>query len=413
VALDRRAVTATRANWLVGGLGVLILALVVADVPLAGLAHQPVDASGGSAPVWISAGCGIVGLVLAWRKPGNAIGWVLVGVAVFGVLSQDASFYSVAVYRLRHGHLPLGWLALLAQPGWAPTIALLGVVVLLFPDGRPPWPRLRWVLWAYLGVAVLWIASAMTITIGAIASHRTGVDASGNLRLLGSGSSTGWWGLVSNIFFLLLAGCWLLSLGGQVLSYRRSTGERRSQLKWLVAGTAGAAAGMVLTFSRPNGPAVSLRIVGDVTIAAAFLALPASIAVAVLKYRLYDIDRIISRTLAYAIVTGLLIGVYAGLVLLATQVLGHGAPPVVVAGATLVAAALFYPLRRRVQRAVDRRFNRARYDADRTIEAFAARLAGAVDYDDVNADLLGTVQRALEPAGIWAWRADGGSRSER
>jgi hypothetical protein len=401
--VDRRAVTATRANWVVGGLGVLILALVIADVPLAGLAHLPVDASGGSAPVWISAGCGIVGLFLAWRKPGNAIGWALVGVAVFGVLSQDASFYSVAVYRVRHGHLPLGWLALLTQPGWAPTIVLLGVVVLLFPDGRPPSPRLRWVLWAYLAVAVLWIASAMTITIGAIASHRTRVDASGNLQLLGSPASPGWWGLVSSIFFVLLAACALLSLGGQVLSYRRSTGERRSQLKWLVTGTAAAAAGMAFVLSRPNGPAGSLRIVGDVTIAAAFLALPACIAVAVLKYRLYDIDRIISRTLAYAIVTGLLVGVYAGLVLLATQVIGHGAPPVVVAGATLVAAALFRPLRRRVQRAVDRRFNRARYDADRTIAGFAGRLKDAVDLDDIGGDLVGTVRQALEPAHATVW----------
>ena len=123
---------------------------------------------------------------------------------------------------------------------------------------------------------------------------------------------------------------------------------------------------------------------------------------AILRYRLYDIDRIVSRTLAYAIVTGLLVGVYAGLVLLATQVLSVKSP-VAVAGSTLAAAALFNPVRRRVQRIVDRRFNRARYDADQTVAAFAARLKDAVDLDAVEADLAGVVQRALEPAHVSLW----------
>jgi cation transporter-like permease len=132
------------------------------------------------------------------------------------------------------------------------------------------------------------------------------------------------------------------------------------------------------------------------------LALPVSMGVAILKYRLYDIDRIISRTLAYAILTGLLVGVYAGLVLLATQVLGfHGT--VAVAAATLAAAALFSPLRRWVQRAVDRRFNRARYDADQTVAAFAAGLKEAVDLDSIRHDLAGTVHQALEPAHVSVW----------
>jgi hypothetical protein len=124
--------------------------------------------------------------------------------------------------------------------------------------------------------------------------------------------------------------------------------------------------------------------------------------VGILKYRLYEIDRIISRTLAYAIVTGLLAGVYAALVLLATQVL-EIRTPVVVAGATLAVAALFNPLRHRVQRAVDRRFNRARYDADQAIAAFAARLQDAVDPDAVHADLLAAVHQALEPAHASVW----------
>ena len=133
----------------------------------------------------------------------------------------------------------------------------------------------------------------------------------------------------------------------------------------------------------------------------AIAALPASIGVAVLKYRLFDIDRLISRTLAYAVVTGLLVGIYAGLVLLTTQVF-RVHTPVAVAASTL-AAALFNPLRRRVQRAVDRRFNRARYDADKTVAAFAARLKDVVELDSVRDDLAGIVRQALEPAHVSVW----------
>ena len=129
---------------------------------------------------------------------------------------------------------------------------------------------------------------------------------------------------------------------------------------------------------------------------------PVAIGIAVLRYRLYDIDRIISRTVAYAIVTGLLVGVYAGLVLLATQVLRFHTP-VAVAAATLAAAALFTPVRRRVQSRVDRQFNRARYDADQIAAAFAARLKDTVDLGSVRDDLTGIVSRALEPAHVSVW----------
>ena len=132
------------------------------------------------------------------------------------------------------------------------------------------------------------------------------------------------------------------------------------------------------------------------------LALPVSMGVAVFRYRLLDIDRILSRTLAYAIITGLLVGMYAGLVLLATRVLSFHTP-VAVAASTLTAAALFNPLRHRVQRAVDRRFNRARYNAGKTVAAFVARLQDALDLDAVRDDLAGVVHQALEPAHVSLW----------
>jgi hypothetical protein len=377
-------------------LGGVVLALMIADVPLASLAHQSLAASRGSVPIWISAPFAVVGFVVAWRKPGNPLGWVILGAAGFFALSEDASYYTVADYRLGHGGLPLGWLALLAQPGWAPGITLLGLMVVLFPDGRPPSPRWRWLVWAYVAVAALWIVGAVTLTVGAIIGHQTQVDSGGNLLLLtGTDRAAGWWNAVQAVFFPLLTACWLASLAGQVLSYRRSSGERRQQLKWLMTGSAVAGVGIGTSFllSGTFGGAFTL---------AGFVALPLSIGIAVLRYRLFDIDRIISRTLAYAIVTGVLVGVYAGIVLLATRVVSI-TTPVAVAASTLAAAALFNPLRRRVQRAVDRRFNRARYDAGRTVAAFAARLQDTVDLDSVRDELAGVVQQALEPAHVSVW----------
>ena len=175
---------------------------------------------------------------------------------------------------------------------------------------------------------------------------------------------------------MVILALWLSFVGHQVLSWRRAAGEQRQQLKWLATGGAVTLVVIAVSFGI-SSTSVSGEILGI-----GLAALPVGIGVGILKYRLYDIDRIISRTLAYAIVTGLLVGVYAGLVLLATQVLRFHST-VAVAVATLAAAALFAPVRRRVQHAVDRRFNRARYNADEAVAAFAARLKDAVDLDSV------------------------------
>jgi hypothetical protein len=382
--------------------GGLVLALVVVDVPLARLAHQSLNASGGSSPVWYSAALGVVGFVVASRKPGNPLGWIMLAAAAVSSLSQDASFYMVADYRLRHGGLPLGWIAVLAQPGWAVSIVLSGLLVLLFPDGRPPSPRWRWVLWLYLAAATLYLVGVLVASVGAIAGHDIRVDASGNLLVLShpTGSSM-WWGVVEGVFLPVVAVCWLGSVVAQVASYRRSSGIRRQQLKWLLAGSATALIGVPLTIYL-SGMRGLPGLAGGITGAAALLAIPVCMGVAIMRYRVFDIDRIISRTLAYAIVTGLLVGVYAGIVLLATREVSIN-EPVAVAGSTLAVAALFNPLRRRVQRAVDRRFNRARYDADRIVAAFAARLQDAAGLDSVQDELASTVQNALEPTYLSVW----------
>jgi DMSO reductase anchor subunit len=187
-----------------------------------------------------------------------------------------------------------------------------------------------------------------------------------------------------------------------VVRFARSTGDERLQLKWFAA----AAVLVVATFIAlilTNSNSAAAAILNNL----ALLSLNAAITIAVLKYRLYEIDRIISRTLAYTIVTGLLVGLYAGLVLLATEVLSFSSP-VAVAASTLVAAALFSPLRRRVQRVVDRRFNRAHYDTHEMVAAFAVRPKDTVDPDAVQADLANVVHRALEPAHVSMWMNNGG-----
>ncbi len=397
----RRVRLASPATALV--LGCLTLALVAAEWPSASLAHLSVNSTTGGPQWWTWTPFGVVGFVVAWRKPRNPLGWCLLGLTVAGALSEDGSFYAIAGYRVRHGTLPLGWVAMLAQPGWAIVIVLIGLTVLIFPDGTLPSPRLRWVLWLYLALGLVWMVSAYVITVNAILRHDIRVDSGGNLLALDNGpSSPGWWNVLQNVLLVAVVASVLVSLAGQVVSYRRSSGERRQQLKWLLGGFAAGLTGLVLAAALGNTTGWP-SVVGHVAVLGV-LALPVSMGVAILKYRLYDIDRVLSRTLAYAIVTGLLIGVYAGLVLLAQQVLQLSSP-VAVAAATLAAAALFNPVRRRVQHAVDRRFNRARYDADQTVAAFAARLQDAVDLDTVRADLAGVVQTALEPAHLTVWTA--------
>jgi hypothetical protein len=243
------------------------------------------------------------------------------------------------------------------------------------------------------------------VTVGAIAGHSIHILPSGDLSVVDVPTgNAAWLSAAQAVVVPLLVVFWLAFVGRQALSWRGADGERRQQLKWLMSGAAiclvGGSTVVLLASLDPDMPTAAQVAVNLSGFGVA--ALPVGIGVGILKYRLYEIDRIISRTLAYAIVTGLLVGVYAGLVLLATQVLGFSSTWAV-AASTLAAAALFTPLRRRVQRAVDRRFNRARYDADETVAAFAARLKEAVDLDAVRDDLAGVVRQALEPAHLSVW----------
>ena len=336
----------------------------------------------------------VVGLVVARHQPHNPIGWLLAGESVFILLVVVAGFCADLMYRHGHHGLPVAGPAVLAISQLF-SYSLIGfpLVILLFPDGRLPSRRWRPVVCSYLAItgagALATVVAAVSIAIG----HHVVVDKNGNLISLGRGG-TAWLIPVEAAFFIAVAVFWLTAVGRQALAWRGSTGERRQQLKWLASGAAVCGVSGIWAVAT-NSAIWQVLILG-------FAALPLGIGIGILKYRLYEIDRIISRTLAYAIVTGVLIGVYAGLVLLATRVLAFQAP-VAVAVSTLAAVALFTPVRRRVQRIVDRRFNRARYDADRTVAAFSARLQGAVDLDNVRGDLVAVVSQSLEPAHVSVW----------
>ena len=368
--------------------GVLLALFTVALVWLSVLAREP---GNGIIALLIGVPSAGVGVVVARRQPANPLGWIFLAIAACLILSSVGGDYAVVVYRLGH-HLPLGGAGLVLYQLWTPGLLLLGVVVLLFPDGRLESRFWRWVLRAYLGICAFYVVALAVATAGALAGHPLHVDSSGGL--VATDNPSGWFGAVQTAALVPAVALWVGAAVRQAVSWRRASGDRRQQLKWLAGGAGAAIAGAVLAVA-----GFGLAWFG-------FAALPVSIGVGILKYRLYDIDRIISRTLAYAIVTGLLIGVYAGVVLLATRVLPFHTP-VAVAGATLLAAALFSPLRRRVQRAVDRRFNRARYDADKTIAAFAARLQDAVNLNAVQDDLTGVVHQALEPAHVSVWMREG------
>jgi hypothetical protein len=388
-------VTVHRVQRVTVVLGALVLILAGLSVPIGIAARKPFD---GLALFGVLAAA--LGWLVARRQPGNRIGLLLVGFGAVLVVYEDAARYAVADYHLHHGALPLGFpAALVASQLWSALFLMPPLIILLFPDGTLP-PRWRVVSRAYLGVCALIIAILLGAGAAQMSGTRIVVDSKG--QLVGNSGPPGALGVVLVIGFLAVPVFWVLFVARQVLSWRAATGERRAQLKWLMAGSMAAVTGLAGAFSFGQFSGSLVTVLSDVCLGVGIFSLPVCISLAILKYHLYDIDRLISRTLSYAVVTGLLIGVYAGVITFTTRVLPFTSPAGV-AASTLVAAALFNPLRRRVQRLVDRRFNRARYDAGKTVAAFASRLRDEVDLDSIRDDLAGVVRNTLEPAHVSVW----------
>ena len=393
-------------------LGLLALGASLADIPPA-IALRQTGPGGPVAFTLITLAFAVpgtaMGTLLAARRPRNPIGWLLL--ALLLLAADPADGYAILDYRMHHGTLPLGGVAVLFLGSFPAIPVLLTISLWVFPDGQLPPGRWRRVARALIAAAVL-LAAVTTVAPGvsAVADHDVRIDASGNLYPVSPA-----WTIAGNLTAVAAIASLLAWLAVQVPRYRRSSDERREQLKWLYSGATVLICAFIGGLVGPSAAGEAFGSDGPVVNDA--IQLGASvfvicIGVAVLKYRLYAIDRIVSRVISYAVITAVLAGVFAGLVVLATQVLPFKTP-VAVAAATLAAAALFNPLRRRVQHAVDRRFNRARYDAETVVAAFTARLRHSADFDTVQGNLVSAVHEAFQPAHIWLWSAPRNSAEPR
>jgi len=343
--------------------------------------------------VLVTVSAAAVGALVASRRPRHPVGWLLLGVGLGLVVSLLVQAYVDYGLLARPGSLQgaryLAGFAYSTVPIW---LSCAGFVLLLTPTGRLPSPRWRW--WARLAAA----APVVTVLGSVVQPDPLAPDYYGNplavpalARVLVVPAVAG----VVAVMVSLLVGA--LSL---VVRFRRAQGVERLQLRWL-AYAAALAAGLLLV-ALFAGFLLAKDEVVFVSLALGVALLPLATGAAILQYRLFDLDRIISRTLAYGLLTVLLGLGYAAVVLGLGRLLGRDSS-LAVAAATLAVAALFQPLRRRVQAAVDRRFNRRRYDAARIIEAFAARLRDQVDLDALHGELLAVVDQTMQPTRASFW----------
>src|SRR6266511_1803171 len=315
----------------------------------------------GSVPLGVAAvSAATVGALVGSRRPAHPVGWLLLGLGLLVVANVVASGY-------------VGY-GLLARPGALPAAG--GFVLLLTPTGSLPSPRWRWLARVAVAAPLLLVLLFTVDPQPELPEH----PEVGNP--LAVPVPVGVLLAVTAVGAVIVLATLVAAAGSLVVRFRRARGVERQQLRWLaVAAKPSAVLGAL-------GTCVAL--------------LPLATGAAILRYRLYDLDRIISRALAYSVLTVLLGGSYAGVVLGLGQLLGRDSP-LVMATATLAVAAAFQPARGRIQAVVDRRFDRRRYDAARTIAAFSARLRQQVDLDTLTAELLGVVEQTMQPASASVW----------
>lgn len=339
----------------------------------------------------------LVGAAIVTRRPRNGIGWLFVAIGLgFAFSDTTATYADYAIYA-NPGSLPGGvWVAWATS--WMDPLAFVSIMLLflLFPDGTLLTRRWRPVLWLVLVFCVgslTWNA----LKPGVIFTDTLPVDNPVGVEWLKAHL-----GFLDQVIFLGFAAGAVLSVASAVMRFRRSHGIERDRMKWLAFAALVLAASFVVAIVCSF---LGAKSVGDFVIGLGFAGVPIAVGIGVLRYRLYDIDRVISRTLSFALLTFTLGAAYVGLVLAGQAVFSSfaGGSNLAVAVSTLVVAALFLPLRSRVQRIVDRRFNRHRYDAERTLEAFGARLRSQVDLDELAADLRTVVGDTMQPAHVGVW----------
>jgi hypothetical protein len=327
-----------------------------------------------------------VGAIVASRRKENPLGWLFLAIgASFGLSAVGGAIKDVFPFRSdtwQRGTWLQTW-------SWAPGLVFMTTyLLLLFPDGRLPSPRWRWVAWLTgAAVSLMVLAGMFDRTAGATAGYNSPLPTLPD-------SVVGFFQLFSTFSALVAS---IASVVALVRRFRRSTGAERQQMKWFAyAGVATIVLipGRVIAFA--HVPAMVALGLLSIPI------LPVAAGVAILRYRLYDIDRVVNRTIVYAVLTALLVGVYAGLVVGLGALVGSN-NPLVIAGSTLAVAALIGPARRRVQSFIDRRFYRRKYDAARTLEQFTARLRNEIDLDDLREHLVAVVDETMRPAHASLW----------
>jgi hypothetical protein len=415
--------SARAAAWLAWSLAGLTVAMFVASVTLFILARSAHVPSGlGASRTVIDALTSVpflafplVGALIASRRPRNPIGWICLAegflwmflavidyYGVYGLAKPSSVPFPVAIYALAQ------WL-------WVSTVGLLGIyLILLFPDGRLPSRRWRPLVWLSGAVIVL-----MSVTQGLIPGP---MPAFGGVRNPFGLEGQPWVADAANAIFVPFLLCMLASVLSLILRYRRSGGEVRQQIKWIafaasffgVVFVGAMVSALIFSFFAPetwertaDTPPFWLELLFYVMLLS-LTAVPIAVGFAVLKYRLYNIDLLINRTLVYGTLTASLALVYFGGVA-ATQAIFRALagqeqqPQLAIVVSTLLIAALFNPLRRRIQSFIDRRFYRRKYNAAKTLEAFSAKLRHETDLDSLSADLVGVVRETMQPAHVSLW----------
>jgi hypothetical protein len=335
---------------------------------------------------------GGLGYLIVRRQPVNAVGWlaVVAGLsAPFEGFVSELTQYGLWQWGATALTMAAAWLALW---GWIPTSFSVPLLLLLYPDGRLPSPRWRPVLW------LTWAVVAFTLVVAAFAAGEI-EDFPGLVNPLGLTAVTDAAQFAGPVVFNALPVLVLLGAASLIVRYRRSGPVERRQIKWLAWAGLVAVAFFFFTVSGAVDLAPWVRSLTNIGFV---LLVGGAIFVAVTRHRLYDIDRLLSRTLTYAVVAAVLAGVYVAGALGLGVLVGESSP-LAVAGATLAAAALFSPVRRRVQGWVDRRFDRGRYDAARVVEGFSARLRDEVELDGLTGDLSAVINQTLRPAAVSLW----------
>jgi hypothetical protein len=397
-----------RLGWLAWSLWGLTMALEVAAIWLWLGNHS--RGGGYFAPqVFLVPGFATVGAVIAARRA-NTVGWLFVGLGLLAASHAFSMAYAERDTLIDPASLPAGTVVgLLSGWLWPLNYLLLCLILLLFPDGRLPSPRwrpaARFILVAW-GLAIL--LNALTPAEGNPEGNPLAVAAlqrpAGQLLLLVANAA----GLVALV----------LSAVAPFLRFRRAGYQQRQQLKWVAFTVVVSVLSVLVSLGLGQllPGVVVVGLLGALGFFVGVIGIPLAVAVAILRHRLYDIDRVINRTLVYGLLTTVLAGLYAGVVLVLGQLfggIGDKTPSWAVAAATLAVAALFQPARRRIQAVVDRRFNRRKYNAVKTVEAFSVRLRDEVDLDALSAELLAVVDQTIQPTRASLWLRPSHKRSLR